>query len=234
MCGRYRLSRRAQFLLDHYGIEADLDWEPRYNIAPTQQVPVVRQHVREPKRFFTNMRWGLIPSWANDPSIGASMINARAETAAQKPAFGDSLRNRRCLIPADGFYEWQRRNGNKQPFCFTVGDDDVFSFAGLWDCWNAPDGQKVESCSILTTTPNSVTADVHDRMPVILPPDTYDLWLDPGFTNLRDLTDMLKPYDAIAMRRFAVSTRVNTAANDDESVSKPLTTDDPIGQMSMF
>jgi putative SOS response-associated peptidase YedK len=222
MCGRYRLSRQAQFLRDHYGIEDDVDWAPRYNIAPTQQVAVVRQHPNEPKRTFTTLRWGLIPHWASDPNIGAKMINARAETVADKPAFSEPLRKRRCLIPADGFYEWQRRNGRKQPYCFIMIDDAPFSFASLWDGWRTPDGQWIRTCSILTTTPNALLADVHDRMPVILSPDRYELWLDPGFADVPSLVELLKPFDANAMRRFEVSTKVNALANDDEGVCAPL------------
>jgi putative SOS response-associated peptidase YedK len=222
MCGRYRLSRRAQYLRDHYGVDDEVEWAPRYNIAPTQQVAGVRQHPNELKRTFTTLRWGLIPHWASDPNMGAKMINARAETAAEKPAFAEPLRKRRCLIPADGFYEWQRRNGSKQPYCFTMIDDAPFSFAGLWDGWSGPDGQWIRTCSILTTTPNALLADVHDRMPVILAPDAYDLWLDPGFSNLAGLAELMKPYDARGMRRFPVSTRVNTVTNEDEGVCEPL------------
>jgi putative SOS response-associated peptidase YedK len=222
MCGRYRLSRRAQFLRDHYGIEDEVDWAPRYNIAPTQQVAVIRQHPNEPKRTFAQMRWGLIPHWASDPKIGAKMINARAESAADKPGFSEPLRKRRCLIPADGFYEWQRHNGSKQPYCFTMMDDAPFSFAGLWDGWRAPDGQWIRTCSILTTTPNALLADVHDRMPVILSHDNYELWLDPGFSDVPTLVDLLKPFDADAMRKFKVGTKVNAVANDDDTVCAPL------------
>jgi putative SOS response-associated peptidase YedK len=168
------------------------------------------------------VRWGLIPYWAKDPGIASHMINARAETAASKTAFSEPLRKRRSLIPADGFYEWQRRNGSKQPFCFTMAHDRLFAFAGLWDRWASPDGQYIETCSILTTSPNAILADVHDRMPVILAPDAYDLWLDPDFSNLGGICDLMKPYDAREMRRFAVSTTVNTVTNEDEDVCEPL------------
>jgi putative SOS response-associated peptidase YedK len=233
MCGRFRLSRREQFLRDHYGIEDDAEWAPRYNIAPTQQVAVIRQHPNEPKRTFATMRWGLIPHWATNPNGGASMINARAETAAEKPAFSEPLKKRRCLIAADGFYEWQRRNGSKQPYCFTMIDDAPFSFAGLWDGWRAPDGQWIRTCSILTTTPNALLADVHDRMPVILSPDVYDLWLDPEFSHAPTLIDLMKPFDAKAMRRFAVSSKVNAVANDDESVCCPMSEAAPEAQIGL-
>ena len=168
------------------------------------------------------MRWGLIPSWAKDSSVAAGMINARSETAATKPAFRDALRSRRCLIPADGFYEWMRTGKAKQPYCFEVNDGELFAFAGLWDRWKDPSGQWVKSCSILTTTPNAVTSAVHDRMPVILDPDSYDLWLDPWMRDMRVVSDLLKPFDARHMRCYPVSTRINHVANDDELCSAPV------------
>jgi putative SOS response-associated peptidase YedK len=153
---------------------------PRFNVAPTQQIPVIRQSPKEPIRELSLMRWGLIPSWARDQSVAARTINARSETAATKPAFRDALKSRRCLIPADGFYEWKRDGKTKQPYCFEVNDGELFAFAGLWDRWKDISGQWVKSCSILTTTPNAVTSVVHDRMPVILDRESYDMWLDPG------------------------------------------------------
>ena len=222
MCGRYRLSRHKEFLAERFGTEPDDDWVPRYNIAPTQSVPVIRQHPQEPKRLGSRMRWGLIPSWAKDASIGYRMINARAETVATKPAFRDSFKNRRCLIPADAFYEWLLNGRTKTPFCFTMVDDSLFAFAGLWDSWRSPEGQAVETCTIITTTPNSLCADIHDRMPVILPDDAYDLWLDPGFQKPDDICDLLKPFDADLMRRFAVSSRVNLVKNDDPECAEAV------------
>jgi putative SOS response-associated peptidase YedK len=144
------------------------------------------------------------------------MINARSETAATKPAFRDSLKHRRCLIPADGFYERKRDGKTKQPYCFEVNDGKLFAFAGLWDGWKDASGQWMTTCSILTTTPNSVTSAVHDRMPVILDPDSYDLWLDPGMTDAQIVSELLKPYDARLMRGYPVTTRINHVANDDE------------------
>jgi putative SOS response-associated peptidase YedK len=223
MCGRYRLSRRKQIIEEHFD-SADWqdDWSPRYNIAPTQTVPVIRQHPKEPRRELSLMCWGLIPSWAKDSSGAARMINARSETAATKPAFRDPLKSRRCLIPADGFYEWQRTSTSKQPFCFEVGDGGLFAFAGLWERWRDPSGQWVKSCSILTTTPNAVTSAVHDRMPVILGKDDYDLWLDPGMQNVAAISELLKPCEPQFMRCYAVSSRVNHVGNDDEECSRPV------------
>jgi putative SOS response-associated peptidase YedK len=222
MCGRYRLSRRKQ-LIEEYFDAADWqeDWTPRFNIAPTQPVPVIRQHPKEPVRQLALMKWGLVPAWAKDASGAARMINARSETAHALPAFREAMKLRRCLVPADGFYEWQRRGSAKQPFCFEVDDGGLFAFAGLWERWRDPSGQWVKSCSILTTTTNAVTSAVHDRMPVILDPASYDLWLDPGMTNVQVISEMLKPYVATLMRCYPVSTRINHVANDDAECSTP-------------
>jgi putative SOS response-associated peptidase YedK len=221
MCGRYRLSRRKRIIEEHFETQAwDDDWSPRFNIAPTQPVPVIRQHPKKPVRQISTMRWGLIPSWAKDTSGAARMINARSETAHTLPAFREAMKLRRCLVPADGFYEWQRRGSAKQPFCFEVGDGGLFAFAGLWERWRDPSGQWVKSCSILTTTPNGVTSAIHDRMPVILESESYDLWLDPGMQNVAAISEMLKPYDAKSMRSYPVSMRINHVANDDEECSR--------------
>jgi putative SOS response-associated peptidase YedK len=150
------------------------------------------------------------------------MINARSETASTKPAFRDALKSRRCLIPADGFYEWAKTGKGKQPYCFEVNDGQLFAFAGIWDRWRDASGNMVETCLILTTTPNALIAPVHDRMPVILDPDGYDLWLDPGMRNVGAASELLKPYDARLMRCHPISTRINRVANDDEECSRPM------------
>ena len=211
------MSRRKQIIEEHFDT-ADWqdDWSPRYNIAPTQSVPVIRQHPKKPVRELALMKWGLIPSWVQNHSVGASMINARSETASTKPAFRDPLKLRRCLIPADAFYEWKRTANGKQPYCFEVNDGELFAFAGLWDGWKDVSGQWVKSCAILTTTPNAVTSVVHDRMPVILRKDDYDVWLDPGMENVAAISELLKPCDARLMRSYPISTRINHVANDDE------------------
>jgi putative SOS response-associated peptidase YedK len=223
MCGRYRLSRRKQLVEEYFDAgSGEEGWAPRYNIAPTQPVPVIRQHPKEPRRELSLVRWGLIPSWAKDSSGAARMINARSETAATKPAFRDALKFRRCLISADGFYEWQRTGKTKQPYCFEVNEGELFAFAGIWERWKDPNGQWVKSCSILTTTPNAVTSPVHDRMPVILEPDNYDLWLDPGMRDVGAASELLRPCDPRLMRCYPVSTRINHVANDDEACSAPV------------
>ena len=168
------------------------------------------------------MRWGLVPSWAKDMSGSAAMINARSETAATKPAFRDPLRLRRCLVPADGFYEWKKQGGLRQPYCFEVNGGELFAFAGLWDGWKDGTGNWIRTCSILTTTPNAVTSSIHDRMPVIVGRDDYDLWLDPGMQNTAAFSELLKPWDAQFMRCYAVSTRINNVANDDVECTRPM------------
>jgi putative SOS response-associated peptidase YedK len=222
MCGRFRLARKKEILEAVFEADAasdDLDWSPdylpRYNLAPGQEIVAVRRDAVQPVRRMSLLNWGLIPSWTRESLSGFKMINVRSETLATKPSFSELLRSRRCLIPADGFYEWKREGKEKLPFCFTLADESVFALAGLWDRWKSPLGQIVESCTILTTNPNELTRDVHDRMPVILPRDAYGTWLDPGFTHLPELHSLLKPYPALAMRRYRVSQRVNQVKNDD-------------------
>jgi putative SOS response-associated peptidase YedK len=195
MCGRYRLSAKERYIRDHFGLEDDVSWAPRWNVAPTQQVPIVRQDSKQPERTFSLARWGLIPYWAKDRSIAAKTINAMSETAAEKPALRHAMSRRRCLIPADGFYEWLRVGvREKHPYSFGMMDDSVFAFAGLWEAWRDPAGEALETCTILTTKPNSLVADVHDRMPLILRRENYDLWLDPGATNVALVAECLKPF----------------------------------------
>lgn len=223
MCGRYRLSRRKEIIEEYFETANwQEDWSPRYNIAPSQSVPVIRQHPKEPVRELALMKWGLIPNWAKDRSIATGTINAKSETAATKPAFRDPLKLRRCLIPADGFYEWRKTGTAKQPYCFEVNDGELFAFAGLWDGWKDASGNWVKTCTILTTTPNAVTGTVHDRMPVILNRDAYDVWLDPGMQNVAAVSELLKPHDAQLMQRYPVSTRINRVANDDEDCSRAV------------
>jgi putative SOS response-associated peptidase YedK len=227
MCGRYRLSKTEKYLLEHFGVRSreDFEWKPRYNIAPTDQVPVIRQDKNEPVRTISSMRWGLIPYWAKDASIGAKMINARSESLTEKPAFKDAIERRRCLVPADAFYEWKKTsNGTRivrQPFLISMKDDEAFAFAGIWDRWKSPEGNIVLSVSILTTDANPLVRDVHDRMPVIVPREHYDLWLDPGFRDVKALEEILKPFPASEMEKLAVSSRVNSVKNDDPECASP-------------
>jgi putative SOS response-associated peptidase YedK len=221
MCGRYRLTRHREVVEEHFGVEIEGEMSPRYNIAPTQPVATVRQAPDSPKRQFAWMKWGLIPHWAKDASTAFKMINARAETAAEKPAFREALERRRCLVAADGFYEWQKTGKVKQPYCFTLTDEGVFAFAGLWERWRDGEGKLVETCSILTTKPNRLLEDIHDRMPAMLRPEDYEVWLDPGERRVESVLDLIRPFDSTGMKRFAVSTRVNNVNNDDAECVAP-------------
>jgi len=171
-------------------------------------------------RVLRLMRWGLIPSWAKDPSIGSRMINARSETVAEKPSYRNALKRRRCLIVADGFYEWQKQpGGGKVPMFISLADRQPFGFAGLYETWTEPEsGESLVTCTIITGPPNDLVKSIHDRMPIILPPEAYDLWLEPREMNTGLLTELLKPYPAEQMAAYPVSTRVNTPANDDPSL----------------
>ena len=188
------------------------EWSARYNIAPTQPVATVRQ--AGAGRVLGMMRWGLVPSWAGDISIGGQLINGRSETVLEKPAFRESFRARRCLIPADGFYEWKKAGKERQPFHFGMKDGSLFAFAGVWDRWKSPGGPWLESCSILTTAPNELLVDVHDRMPVILPSRHYEAWLTAPGSEAERLAELLVPYDASFMKRYAASSLVNKAQNE--------------------
>src|ERR1051325_532958 len=221
MCGRFRLGKGREALKKHFGADTDVEWEPRYNIAPGQDVAAIRQDPKKPVRRLGMMRWGLIPNWADDANVGYKMINARSESAATLPAFRDALKYRRCLVAADGFYEWKTLGKVKQPYCFALADDGIFAFAGLWDEWKSPEGKVIETCSVLTTTPNELVRDVHDRMPVILAPDSYDLWLDPGFSRPEGIGELLRPISGSAMKKYAVSPRVNNLKNEDLECSAP-------------
>lgn len=220
MCGRYTLKTEPRLLAEQFALATIPALEARYNIAPTQDVPVVR--TTADGRQLALLRWGLIPGWASDPSIGARMINARSETVAEKPAFRTAFKQRRCLVLADGFYEWQRSGGRKQPYFFQLRDGRPFAFAGLWERWQAPDGQTVETCTILTTAPNDLARPIHDRMPVILDPAAYDQWLDPELRLAGPLEALLQPYPAAAMTAYPVSTYVNNARNDGPQCLDPL------------
>ncbi len=192
--------------------------KPRFNIAPTQPVPVVRMDPQsaEPRRQFVLLHWGLVPPWADTPAIGSRMINARAETAAEKPAFRRALRQRRCLVVADGFYEWQKAGKRRQPMFIHLRDGRPLAFAGLWEAWEGADHSSLESCTILTTEANELVRPVHDRMPVIVAPEDYARWLDPVAQQPASVLPLLRPYPSELMETYAVSTRVNSPARDDE------------------
>ena len=217
MCGRFTLRAPASVLAEQFAIFEIPDLKPRFNIAPTQPVTVARLSGDEqaPTRQVATLRWGLVPSWAKDPAIGNRMINARSETVAEKPAYRAAFRRRRCLVLADGFYEWQRAGRAKQPYFIRMRDDSPFALAGLWESWEGPDHSHVESCTLLTTEPNELVEPIHNRMPVILAPDDYDRWLDPSIQTPDPLRRLLAPYPSEPMEAYPVSTHVNSPAHDD-------------------
>ena len=213
MCGRYAIVLVGDGTLQRrFSLEESLDDpQPRFNVAPTQTLPVITRN--SPNRV-EMMRWGLIPSWAKDASIGSRMINARAETVAEKPAFRRPLRTQRCLVPATGFYEWKRDGDSKSPYFIHLRDEPLFAFAGLYDTWRDPDGQTVKTYTILTTEANAVMAGIHNRMPVILRREDEDEWLDPTNTEPEHLLPLLRPYRSDAMAAYPVSRMVNSPQND--------------------
>ncbi|HJT56356.1 MAG TPA: SOS response-associated peptidase [Ktedonobacteraceae bacterium] len=211
MCGRYTLTVNLKTVAETFGVPATLDTKPRYNVAPTQEVVSI---MRNGSAHMAWLRWGLIPSWAKDEAIGSKMINARAETLVEKPSFRGLLRSKRCLIVADGFYEWKQEHGTKAPWYITLKDQEPFAFAGLWDHWKSPDGQQILSCTIITTQPNDVVAPIHDRMPAILLPDARDLWLNPDMRDDHQLTQLLVPYPSDLMTARPVSRLVNDPKRD--------------------
>lgn len=212
MCGRYALHARPEELQAQLSLSSVPDFALRYNLAPSQQVPTVI--VRDCVRELVPMRWGLVPHWARDPRIGYRMVNARSETVADKPAFRNAFRRRRCLIPASGYYEWRARIGAKRPYYIYLVDTPVFAFAGLWEHWQG-DGLGIESCTIITTEANDVLRPIHERMPVILAPGQYRQWLDPAEHDAGVLLDMLRPYPGPGTQAYPVTTRVNNPRYDD-------------------
>ena len=221
MCGRFTLTTNLGAIAQRFGVARFLEEVgPRYNITPTQTVIVVND---DGTRHLRQMRWGLIPSWAKDPAIGNRMINARAETVATKPAFRVALRKRRCLIPADGFFEWTPAGRRKQPVYIALKNREPFGFAGLWEAWTSPEGQEITSCTIITTEANEILKPIHDRMPVILNHDAEAVWLDPTIQDSARLLPLLKPYPSEEMETYPVSTKVNSPANDGPECINPLT-----------
>ena len=213
MCGRFSLGASATKLASHFNVQESFVWSARYNLAPSQEVLTVVQPAGTARQL-RRMRWGLIPAWAKDPAIGNRLINARAETVATKPAFRTALRDRRCLILTDGFYEWESQGRRKQPWFIRMQDSRPFAFAGLWDRWTDPEGRAVESCTIITTTPNDLIRRFHHRMPVILAPADYDLWLDVRVRDVDRLLPLLAPYRPNEMTANPVNLLVNNPAND--------------------
>ena len=220
MCGRYSLIADLGELARRFEFEGDwLEFESSYNVAPTHNVLTV---VGGEARRAGFMRWGLIPHWAKDHRIGSRMINARAETAAEKPSFRDSLRRRRCLVLADGFYEWQRNGKEKRPMRVVMRSGEPFAFAGIWSVWKDPEGNRVPSCAIITTTANDVLEPIHERMPVVLPREMEQFWLDPSVEDPAAITDVLNPAPGDAMNAYEVSSLVNSVANNRAEVTQAV------------
>jgi len=214
MCGRYTLVTPVETLAEEFGLSGPLpDMRTSYNVAPTQEVAAVVAGDGEGRRL-EMLRWGLIPSWADDPGIGSRMINARSESVAEKPSFRRAFKDRRCLIPADGFYEWQKTNGGKQPYYIRMKDGHPFAFAGLWESWDRDEEGEIRSCTILTTAANDLVGEVHNRMPVILSPEYYELWLEPAVREPDQLLPLLTPYPVEYMEAYPVNRMVNSPAND--------------------
>ena len=220
MCGRFSQTQSGKAIAAAFNLSAQPDPSPRYNIAPTQPVSAIAQP--EETREFRIFRWGLVPSWSKDPKIGNRMFNARSETVAEKPSFRAPFKRRRCLVIADGFYEWLRDGKTKQPFYIQMNSESLFGLASIWDTWTGADGSYLETCTILTTEPNELMEPIHNRMPVIIHPEDYDLWLDPTVQIKDPLMHLLRPYEAEEMQAYPVSTVVNNARNESPECVEPL------------
>jgi putative SOS response-associated peptidase YedK len=224
MCGRFALYSNPLTLARRFAAEAPPELAPRYNLAPSQNIPIVREEERA--RQIALARWGLVPFWAKDIDTGYSTINARAETVASKPAFRSAFRHRRCLIPADGFYEWQvvPSSKTKQPWFVALKSQELLAFAGLWESWRNPQGgEELESCAIIVTQANDLMRPIHERMPVILAPQDWDTWLSAGTGDAQVLQNLLKPYPPEEMTAWPVGLMVNNARHDSAACIAPLT-----------
>ena len=217
MCGRFTLHSRLNLLLQQFALEAGPEVVPRFNIAPTQLSPVIHIDPATGEKVMERRRWGLVPSWAKDPKIGSRMINARGESVASKPAFRTAFKRRRCLVPANGYYEWQAMPDGKQPYYLHLSDQRPFAMAGLFESWKPQAEHGLETFTIITTEANADTNRIHDRMPAILSEDDYDLWLDPEFDGQQALEVMLKPWVGGELQLTPVSRRVNNPRNDDRT-----------------
>lgn len=214
MCGRFSITKEKDEIEDRFEIHIDpAMFTKNYNAAPSQTLPIITNEKPEQASFH---KWGLIPHWAKDESIGNKLINARCETIAEKPSFRDAAEKRRCLVVTDGFYEWQRSGSEKQPYRITLSDESLFAFAGLWELWNAPDGREVQTFTIITTEPNELMKPIHNRMPVMLTPENERVWISDE--PLEEILHLLKPYNEDEMNAYPVSKRVNSPKNNDISI----------------
>jgi putative SOS response-associated peptidase YedK len=211
MCGRFQISKTEDQIQIRFHVDVEKEWLKQiFNAGPMMQLPVITNEEPEHLNFF---RWGLVPYWAKDAAIGVKMINAKSETLAEKPAFKSALQKRRCLIPANGFYEWEKAGKSKIPHRFFLESEELFAFAGLWESWKDPSGIILRTFTIITTTPNELVSPIHDRMPVILDPDFEKHWLD-AQVPVEDLLEMLRPYPAQKMKQYRVSEKVNNVRNN--------------------
>jgi putative SOS response-associated peptidase YedK len=219
MCGRYAVTTIPEAMRALFRYLNSPDFPPRYNVAPTQPVPIVR--VVEGQREFALVRWGLIPGWVKDPRTFSLLINARGESALDKPAFRNAMKRRRCLFPADGFYEWKPETGGKRPYLVRLKSGQPMAFAGLWESWMGPNGEEMETAAIVTTTASRVIGHIHDRMPAIVPPEAFDFWLDPN-VDAEMASSVIQPAPDSELEFFAVSAAVNRTSNDSAALLEPL------------
>ncbi|HET9717291.1 MAG TPA: SOS response-associated peptidase [Pseudolabrys sp.] len=212
MCGRYAVTSAPEAIRALFGYPEQPNFPPRYNIAPTQPIAVVRLH--EGRRQFALLRWGFLPSWVKDPKNFTLLINARGESVIDKPAFKAAMRRRRCLVPADGFYEWKALGTRKQPYFVRARSGSPLAFAGLWETWTGPNGEELETAAIVTTRASGTIAHIHDRMPVIVPPEAFDLWLDCANVDAETAAALIAPAAETDLEAYEVSSEVNRTAND--------------------
>ncbi len=220
MCGRYTLTASPEVLRALFAYAEQPNFPPRYNIAPTQPVAIVR--LVDGKRQFALVRWGLLPSWVKDPKTFTLLINARGESAAEKPAFRAAMKRRRCLIPADGFYEWQKAGDRKRPFYVHAKSGEPLAFAGLWETWTGPNGEELDTAAIVTTRANRTLTPIHDRMPVIVPPEAFDLWLNTNEVDATAAAALIAPAPDGLLEAYEISTAVNRTANDNSKLIEPF------------
>ena len=220
MCGRYTVTSAPEAIRALFGYSEQPNFPPRYNVAPTQPIAIVR--LIDGKRQFALVRWGLLPSWVKDPKNFTLLINARGESVAEKPAFRAAMKRRRCLIPADGFYEWKATGARKQPHYVRAKSGEPLAFAGLWETWTGPNGEELETAAIVTTRANKKLASLHERMPVIVPPDAFDLWLDCANVDAETATALIAPAPEALLEAYEVSTAVNRTANDNPQLAEPF------------
>jgi putative SOS response-associated peptidase YedK len=220
MCGRYAITSAPEAIRALFGFAEQPNFPPRHNVAPTQPIPVVR--LTEGERHFALVRWGFVPSWVKDPRGFSLIINARGESVLDKPAFRNAMRRRRCLVPADGFYEWKADGSRKRPHFIRPRGGGPLAFAGLWECWMGPNGEEVETACIVTTTSNRALRDLHERMPVVIPEEAFDLWLDCAHVDAEVAAALITPAPDDLFEFYEVSTAVNRTANDSAELIAPL------------